>query len=144
MKFVAALSLVVYCTMVNGAVLVAPVQDGLGTPGNDEYENATQVSNDVLHVPQYMPGFPTAGTIWPRIVQLPCKVKIEVDGSQNTLCEGFKYSPAMGRAEYLFFEPIVPAQETKPEPYVQPDPPPVKPEKKKFFKRKAPKRTCHK
>ena len=59
---------------------------------------ATQVGDyGVYHVPQYMPGYPTAATIWPRVVEVKC---------QNNLCEGYENSPALGRGEYLFFKPI--------------------------------------
>lgn len=51
----------------------------------------------VYHVPQYMPGFPTAATIWPRVVEVEC---------QNDLCAGYESTPALGRGEYLFFKPV--------------------------------------
>lgn len=51
----------------------------------------------VYHVPQYMPGFPTAATIWPRVVEVKC---------QNDRCEGYENTPALGRGEYLFFKPV--------------------------------------
>ena len=35
---------------------------------------ATQVGDyGVYHAPQYMPGFPTAATIWPRVVEVKCQ-----------------------------------------------------------------------
>lgn len=59
---------------------------------------ATQVGDyGVYHAPQYMPGFPTAATIWPRVVEVKC---------QNDLCEGYENTPALGRGEYLFFKPV--------------------------------------
>ena len=59
---------------------------------------ATQVGDyGVYHVPQYMPGYPTAATIWPRVVEVKC---------QNNLCEGYENTPALGRGEYLFFKPV--------------------------------------
>lgn len=51
----------------------------------------------VYHAPQYMPGFPTAATIWPRIIEVQC---------QNNLCAGYEITPALGRGEYLFFKPV--------------------------------------
>jgi hypothetical protein len=50
----------------------------------------------VWHVPQYMPGFPTAATIWPRVVIVPCSTE---------LCAGYEVTPELGRGEYLFFVP---------------------------------------
>lgn len=62
-------------------------------------ENAERVGTlGVWHVPQYMPGYPTAATIWPRVVILQC---------ENELCAGYAITPEMGRGEYLFFEPAV-------------------------------------
>lgn len=59
---------------------------------------ATQVGDyGVYHVPQYMPGYPTAATIWPRVVEVKC---------QNNACEGYQNTPALGRGEYLFFKPV--------------------------------------
>lgn len=60
-------------------------------------ETAIQVGDyGVYHAPQYMPGFPTAATIWPRVVEVEC---------QNDLCAGYENTPALGRGEYLFFKP---------------------------------------
>ena len=56
----------------------------------------------VLHVPQYLPGFPTAATIWPRIVEVNCE-----SNKGQLQCEGFHWTPDMGRAEYLFITPKV-------------------------------------
>lgn len=50
----------------------------------------------VYHVPQYMPGYPTSATIWPRAVTVPCV---------NDLCAGYEVTPELGRGEYLFFVP---------------------------------------
>jgi hypothetical protein len=68
-------------------------QDAAGT------ENADPVADyGVWHVPQYMPGFPTAATIWPRVVDVQC--------AEDNACAGYLITPAMGRGEYLFFRPI--------------------------------------
>ena len=61
-------------------------------------DQATPVGDyGVYHVPQYMPGYPTAATIWPRVVEVKC---------ENDVCEGYQNLPALGRGEYLFFKPI--------------------------------------
>ena len=61
-------------------------------------DKATPVGDyGVYHVPQYMPGYPTAATIWPRVVEVKCV---------NEVCEGYQSAPALGRGEYLFFKPI--------------------------------------
>ncbi|MDP9601083.1 hypothetical protein ABL840_21655 [Variovorax sp. NFACC27] len=60
-------------------------------------ENAEAVGSlGVWHVPQYMPGYPTAATIWPRVIVIQCT---------NDLCAGYEVTPEMGRGEYLFFVP---------------------------------------
>ena len=51
----------------------------------------------VWHVPQYLPGYPTAATIWPRVVIIQCS---------NDLCSGYEITPELGRGEYLFFRPV--------------------------------------
>jgi hypothetical protein len=84
---------------------------GSGTPSIRNVgglENATvvdnaKVENNVLHAPQYMPQYPTAATIWPRVVEVPCTKA--TSGDLN--CAGYDWNPAMGRGEYLFVSPKV-------------------------------------
>lgn len=76
---------------------------GSGQPEQAGYENATAVTNDVYHAPQYLPGSPTAATIWPRVVEVPCSKG--ADGS--LLCSGYHWLPSYGRAEYLYFRPVL-------------------------------------
>ena len=83
-------------------VSIGRVANGSGTPGNVGVENAKEVYNDVLHAPQYMAGFPTAATIWPRVIDVPCA---KTDGGLK--CSGYKWTPSMGRGEYLFIAPTV-------------------------------------
>lgn len=71
---------------------------GSGVQNAQGTENASPVGDlQVWHVPQYMPGFPTAATIWPRVVEVRCV---------DDLCEGYAITPQMGSGEYLFFRPI--------------------------------------
>lgn len=85
---------------------------GLGTPStkfsNVGVENAVPVntSPEVLFVPKYLPHYPTAAVIWPRIVEVPCKETVGV-----LQCEGFHWTPDMGRGEYLFITPKVVAEQ---------------------------------
>jgi hypothetical protein len=83
---------------------------GSGTPmlnasgvENAKVVNNAKVENNVLHAPQYLPYMPTAATIWPRIVEVPC-TKV-ANGDLN--CAGYNWSPEMGRGEYLFVTPKV-------------------------------------
>ena len=55
------------------------------------------------YVPQYLPYYPTAATIWARVVQVPCEKA--ADGKLT--CEGYNWTPDMGRAEYLFIMPKI-------------------------------------
>lgn len=66
----------------------------LGTDNSDE---------PYYHVPQYMPYYPTAAVIWPRVVEVPCTRA--ADG--KVTCEGYNWTPDMGRAEYLFIVPKI-------------------------------------
>lgn len=81
---------------------------GSGTPDIQGLENATAMGNDLYHAPQYLPGHPTAATIWPRVVDVPCIKTIK--GLQ---CQGYDWQPKLGRAEYLYFRPLVQEQPTK-------------------------------
>ena len=83
---------------------------GSGTPAKNAsgFENAkvvdnSKVENNILHAPQYMPGYPTAAVIWPRVVEVPCTKTAK--GDLN--CSGYNWSPAMGPGEYLFVSPRV-------------------------------------
>lgn len=66
-------------------------------------EAALGVGDSMFHAPQYLPYQPTAATIWPRVVEVPC-VRAN-DGSLT--CDGYHWLPEMGRAEYLFIIPKV-------------------------------------
>lgn len=63
-------------------------------PGIDKAEPVGDLG--VWHVPQYMPGYPTAATIWPRVVIIQCATDV---------CSGYEVTPELGRGEYLFFVP---------------------------------------
>lgn len=54
------------------------------------------------HSPQYMVGYPSAGVIWPRIVEVLCE-KV----NNALVCDGYNWTPAMGRGEYLFVTPTI-------------------------------------
>jgi len=71
---------------------------GSGSPASLVNE---KVDNNLYHTPQYMPGNPTAATIYPRVITVDNCIK-SADGAK---CDGYNWSPAMGRAEYLFVQP---------------------------------------
>jgi hypothetical protein len=79
-----------------------PVSNAKGTENAKIVDNS-KVENNVLHAPQYMPYMPTAATIWPRVIEVPCTKA--VNGDLN--CASYNWSPEMGRAEYLFVTPKV-------------------------------------
>jgi len=79
---------------------------GSGTPGlvGDEIANrwdGAGVGEAIFQIQQYMPGYPTAATIWPRVVEVPCTT---VAGKQ--VCNGYDWQPRYGRGEYLFVRPV--------------------------------------
>lgn len=83
--------------MSNAQLSIQRVPLGSGEQGLQGEEVAQPVGDlGVWHVPQYMPGFPSAATIWPRSVMVHCK---------NKRCDGFVITPEMGRGEYLYFVP---------------------------------------
>lgn len=70
---------------------------GSGEQGAVGEEQAQPVGDyGVWHVPQYLPGYPTSATIWPRAITVKCK---------SGRCEGYVITPQMGPGEYLFFVP---------------------------------------
>lgn len=87
---------------------------GSGTPGLEGVEAYTRWSNDadlIYHGPQYLPGYPTAASVWPRVVDVPCTK----NAAGKLSCDGFDWQPRMGRGEYLFARPVLVAA---PEPKV--------------------------
>jgi len=81
---------------------VPVVSNPTGVENASVVDNA-KVENNILHAPQYMPYHPTAATIWPRVVEVPCTKA--ADGKLN--CAGYNWNSSMGRAEYLFVAPRV-------------------------------------
>ena len=64
---------------------------GSGEQGQTGQELAQTVGDfGVWHVPQYLPGYPSAATIWPRVITVKCK---------NRQCEGYLITPEMGPGE---------------------------------------------
>lgn len=93
---------------------------GSGTPGEYGAEQAQVVlDNNIFHAPQYLPYYPTAASLWPRVVEVPC-----VKTPTGLACDGYHTLPAMGRGEYLFFIPKV-VEPVKPEVVLVPVPGPV-------------------
>lgn len=103
MKKLAIIAALFFAASASASVSIDSVLNGSGTPGNDIPENAVEVSNGIMHAPQYMPGYPTAATLWPRVIEVPC-TKNETG---DVKCNGYKWSPNLGRGEYLFIAPKV-------------------------------------
>lgn len=61
------------------------------------------IGEEYFSVPQYLPGHPTAATIWPRVVEIQC----DRTTTGDLTCDGYNWSPDMGRAEYLFVTPVI-------------------------------------
>jgi hypothetical protein len=64
-------------------------------------EAADPVTDGYYHAPQYLPYFPTAATMWPRVVEVPCQ---EVSGKM--LCDQINWTPDFGRGEYVYLKPL--------------------------------------
>jgi len=75
---------------------------GSGTPGVTGFELAGKWDNNIFHAPQYMPGFPTAATLYPRVIDVECT---KVATGLN--CKGYNWMPEMGRGEYLMIRPVL-------------------------------------
>lgn len=104
-------------------VVINRVELGSGTPGAAGIENAAPWGNDMYHAPQYMPGYPTAATIYPRVVYPKCKQDGEI-----IHCDGYNWTPDKGRGEYLLIQPEIMHQPEPPVPIAPPviiNPPPI-------------------
>lgn len=88
-----------------GSTVIVRQSLGSGTPGFTGYEPATHMGEGIWHAPQYLPTFPTAGTIWPRVVDVEC----EKAPNGTFVCAGYNWSPEMGRGEYLYIRPYAKA-----------------------------------
>lgn len=94
-------------------VFVQRLPLGSGTPAAGPslgHERARPVADASLHVPNALPGHPTAATLWPREVEVAC----DVDTQGRWLCDGYDVHPALGRGEYVYVRPV----RREPEPVV--------------------------
>lgn len=82
----------------------AAIEDRTYGSGNSESMHTVEVITQpggVGWAPQHMPGYPTAATLWPRVVEVECKIS-----GKNLICDGYQVRPQYGRGEYLFIKPI--------------------------------------
>ena len=88
---------------------VYQVHLGSGVPSEEKLNNAPLVMDGMYHAPQYLPGHPTAATIWPRVVDVECTKTEDLSRADNKgdtlVCNGYNWSPAMGRGEYIYVRP---------------------------------------
>jgi len=108
MKKLLALALLSTClsAYAENSIIIERRQLGSGTPApavTTGTQWANSVNDGMYHVPQYLPGFPTAATIWPRTITTPC---VRTPTGQLT-CNGYNWRPEFGRAEYLFVTPEI-------------------------------------
>lgn len=94
--------LVGFTSIASAQVNVGRVENGSGQPNQTGVENAVKWDSNVYHVPQYMPGYPTASTIFPRVIDLACTQTGSVVN-----CNGYSWAPNMGRGEYLMVRPVI-------------------------------------
>lgn len=108
-KVLVALTLLASTAVMAQNVGVDRMPLGSGQPGQGGLENATRWDNNIYHSPQYMPGHPTAATLYPRVVDVPC-----VQTATGLNCKGYNWMPEMGRGEYLMIRPVI-TVEAKPQ-----------------------------
>lgn len=101
-KALLALALLASTAVMAQDVGVSRTPLGSGQPGQGGLENAQKWDNNIYHAPQYMPGHPTAATLYPRVVDVPC-----VQTTTGLSCKGYNWMPEMGRGEYLMIRPII-------------------------------------
>lgn len=101
-KLILAFALVGLTGSVLAQVNLSNKELGSGTPGKTGYENAVKWDNNIFHAPQYMPGHPTAATLYPRVIDVEC-VKV----STGLNCKGYNWLPELGRGEYLMIRPVL-------------------------------------
>lgn len=75
-----------------------------GVAGAQALVNETPVNNvqGSVRTGEYLPGYPTAGVIFPRTQSVECDQK---DG-KFVNCAAPNWMPGMGRGEYLTFTPV--------------------------------------
>lgn len=108
--------------MVALASAAAFAQTGPGPLMPNIQNPAEHVVDGYWHAPEYMPGFPTSATLWPRVVEVPCQ---EING--RMMCDQINWTPDFGRGEYVYIKPY-----KKPAPVVIEKKVPVYVEKKKI------------
>jgi outer membrane protein OmpA-like peptidoglycan-associated protein len=83
---------------IHGMAYGSGTQDVAITSADETYPGSGLYS-----VQSYMPGYPTAGVIYPRVIDVKCVE--EANGKVD--CDGYNWSPSMGRGEYLLVHPII-------------------------------------
>jgi hypothetical protein len=103
-KSILAVALMALAGIASAQVTVQRNEFGTGTPGinaGSEPANEWAENSGIYFVPQYLPGYPTSATIWPRVIDVDCVA----NGTGRLACKGFNWLPEMGRAEYLMVRP---------------------------------------
>lgn len=81
---------------------IAPKVTGSGVPHATGYTKANpELPYGTFYAPQYLPGYPTAATIWPRTIDVNCTQ----DKTLELKCDGYHWLPEYGRGEYLWVHP---------------------------------------
>lgn len=81
---------------------------GSGVPESNSPENAVRWDNDIFHAPQYLPGYPTSASLWPRLVDVLCAKHDKI-----LTCDGYHWTPDLGRGEYLMIHPVIKQESTE-------------------------------
>ncbi len=121
------ISIWLMAALAHAAVVINNEPLGDGPPSHTMTVGTTKAyywGDGLYFVPGYMPGWPTAATMWPRVVTVKC-VK-ETDGTIH--CDGYEIrdQQIQHRGEYILFRPII-VDPPKPPVVVTACPPPMKP-----------------
>jgi len=86
------------------SIEVANVPMGSGVPSGGQtigYSEATPVSDGLYEVPGFLPYDPSAGTVWPRVVDVRC-----IDKAGTWYCTGYHIDGVLGRGEDIYVRPV--------------------------------------
>lgn len=75
-----------------------------GTPVAVRTATTSALPDGLYYAPQYLPGYPTAAVIFPRVIEVNC-TKTNIGG--EVACDGYNWLPEYGRGEYLLIRPVV-------------------------------------
>jgi hypothetical protein len=104
-NILSVLTLCMICASVQAEdIVIHNAEYGSGAQDKTYITNAieTYPGSGIYHAPSYMPGYPTAAPIWPRVEDVTC-----TRNRDGLDCIDYNWQPSMGRGEYLFIRPRI-------------------------------------